>query len=143
MTIFIFIVLLVLLILVHELGHFSVAKLFKIRVDEFGVFFPPRIAAIKRGETEYSINWLPFGGFVKIFGENFDEGKHNPRSFISKSRPVQAAVLIAGIGFNLLFAWLLLSAGYFYGLPTPLSYTGFGTVENQKVTLVSILPGSP
>lgn len=143
MAILIFIVLLVGLILVHELGHFSVAKLFGIRVDEFGIFFPPRIAAVRRGETEYSINWLPFGGFVRIFGENSNEGMADPRSFINKSRWVQAAVLLAGVGFNIVFAWLLLSAGYMAGLPTAIEHDGFGTVTNARPMIVATVPGSP
>jgi regulator of sigma E protease len=67
MTIILFIIVLAILILTHELGHFLVAKLGKIRVDEFGLGLPPRIAGIKKGETLYSLNWLPFGGFIKIF----------------------------------------------------------------------------
>jgi hypothetical protein len=65
MSLIIFILLLALLILVHELGHFSVAKFFKIKVEEFGIGFPPRLLSIKRGETVYSLNLLFFGGFVK------------------------------------------------------------------------------
>lgn len=82
MTILIFILILVCLILAHEFGHFIVAKAFKIRVDEFGIFFPPRIAAFKWGETEYSLNWLPFGGFVRIFGEDgeAESAQKNPSS---------------------------------------------------------------
>ncbi|MDE1925208.1 MAG: site-2 protease family protein [Patescibacteria group bacterium] len=143
MTIVYFILILVVLILVHEFGHFIAAKAFGIRVDEFGIFFPPRIAAIKKGETEYSINWLPFGGFVKIFGENAGEGLDDPRSFAHKNRWVQATVLVAGIVFNLLFAWLVLSAGYMVGLPTPVDHQGFGTVTDAQATVVDVLPGSP
>src|ERR1700681_4854657 len=108
MSIILFIFILVILILVHEFGHFIVAKAFGIRVDEFGIFFPPRIAAIKYGETEYSINWLPFGGFVKIFGENppsddeaIESEGRDSRAFHNKNRWIQAAVLVAGIFFNL------------------------------------------
>ena len=64
------------LILVHELGHFWAAKFFGIRVDEFGIGFPPRIASKKKGDTTYSINWLPFGGFVRIFGESTLDKPH-------------------------------------------------------------------
>ena len=74
MSILIFLVLLVGLIIVHECGHFFAAKLFGIKVDEFGIGFPPRVLAWRYGETEYSLNWLPFGGFVRIFGERLDEG---------------------------------------------------------------------
>ena len=58
------------LILGHEAGHFFAARWFKLKIEEFGIGFPPRIFARKKGETEYSVNWLPFGGFVRIAGEN-------------------------------------------------------------------------
>ncbi len=143
MTFVYFILILIGLVIVHEFGHFIVAKLFKIRVDEFGVFFPPRLFAIKKGETEYSFNSIPVGGFVKIFGENYDEGKSDPRSFVSKPRYVQAAVIAAGIIFNLLFAWLVLSAGYMAGLPTSADSKTFGNVTNAHVEVVGVLAGSP
>src|SRR5581483_6472740 len=142
MSILLFILVLVVLILVHEFGHFIVAKTFGIRVDEFGIFFPPRIFAFKWGETEYSLNWLPFGGFVKIYGENYD-AKPEPRSFTGKSRWVQAAVIVAGIVCNLIFAWFILSAGYVVGLPTPTEHEGFGTVTNAHPTVVTVLDNSP
>ena len=70
MTIILFVLVLVALIVVHEFGHFVVAKLSKMRVDEFGIGYPPRIWGKKIGETEYTLNALPFGGFVKIYGED-------------------------------------------------------------------------
>ncbi|MDO8548152.1 MAG: site-2 protease family protein, partial [bacterium] len=153
MTLFFFILILVLLILVHEFGHFVVAKFFGIKVHEFGIFFPPRIFSKKFGETEYSLNWLPFGGFVKIFGENYDEGKDDPsrqgaaeadpRSFVNKSRWQQAAVILAGIVFNLLFAWLALTVGYMVGLPTSAEHRGFGLVQGATPTVIAVLPDSP
>lgn len=143
MAFLIFIGLLVALILVHELGHFAVAKFFKIRVDEFGIFFPPRLAGLKRGETEYTLNLLPLGGFVRIFGENAQEGKGDPRSFASKSRWVQAAVIVAGVVMNVLFAWLILSLGYMAGLPTSREHAGFGEVKNVHTTVLAVLPDSP
>lgn len=149
MTLILFIAILVVLILAHEFGHFIVAKAFGIRVDEFGIFFPPRIAAFKWGETWYSINWLPFGGFVRIFGENPPEAAapsselHDSRAFYNKSRWVQASCLVAGIAFNLIFAWLVLSAGYMAGLPTAIEHRGLGTVTNARPTVVEVLPNSP
>jgi regulator of sigma E protease len=142
MTILIFVLILVCLILAHEFGHFIVAKAFGIRVDEFGIFFPPRIFAIKWGETEYSLNWLPFGGFVRIFGEDGGE-TDDKRSFAKKSRWIQAAVIVAGIVFNLVLAWFLLTAGYMYGIQTPVDHEGVGTVQNAQATIVGIFPGSP
>ncbi len=143
MFILLFILILVALIIVHEFGHFIVAKMFGIRVDEFGIFFPPRLFAFKKGETEYSFNSLPLGGFVKIFGENYDEGKGVARSFVSKPRYVQAAVILAGIVFNFLFAWLVLSAGYMAGLPASPDQTSLGPVTNLHVLVSGTLPNSP
>ena len=65
-----FIVVLSILVIIHELGHYFTAKFFGIKVEEFGIGFPPRAFGIKRGETVYSINWLPIGGFVKLYGED-------------------------------------------------------------------------
>lgn len=143
MFILIFILILVALIVVHEFGHFIVAKLFGIRVDEFGIFFPPRLLSFTKGETTYSINSLPLGGFVKIFGENYDEGHGALRSFVSKPRYVQAAVILAGIAFNLLFAWLILSAGYMAGLPASPEQKALGPVTDSHVLVSGTLPNSP
>jgi regulator of sigma E protease len=141
--IILFILVLVVLIVVHEFGHFSVAKLFGIRVDEFGIGFPPRLFGKKIGETLYSVNLLFFGGFVKIFGENPDEAGDSARSFANKSRWVQAAVIAAGIMCNILFAWLALSVGYMVGLPTSKEHVGVGEVRNVSIEIVGVVPGSP
>lgn len=143
MSLVFFILILVVLILVHEFGHFVVAKLFGVRVDEFGIGFPPRLLMVSVGETLYSLNLLLFGGFVKIFGENQKEGKGDPRALSSKLRSVQAAVLVAGVLFNLLFAWLVFSAGYVVGLPTSASYEGLGQVREVYPTIVGVLSDSP
>ncbi|MDP3996723.1 MAG: site-2 protease family protein [bacterium] len=145
MTIIIFIVILALLILVHELGHFLVAKKSGIRVDEFGLGFPPKAVSIKKGETEYSLNWIPFGGFVKIFGENPDEesieGPDKERSFVHKNRAIQSAVLVAGVTFNMIFAWFLISLGFFVGMPA--SSEIYPDVTNPKTMIVAVRPDSP
>src|SRR3989344_7736098 len=104
MFILIFIIILAILIVSPEFGHFIVAKLAGIRVDEFGLGFPPRLVGWRRGETIYSLNLIPFGGFVKIFGETPDAeslgGPDRTRSLIAKSKWIQAAVLAAGVAFN-------------------------------------------
>lgn len=114
MNILIFIAVIVALIVVHEFGHFIAAKWSGMRVDEFGLGYPPRALVIgKIGETEYTLNWLPFGGFVKIYGEDqstkVSEDVGAGRAFSQKSRPIQALVLIAGVAMNLLFAWIIFS----------------------------------
>lgn len=146
MSVFLFLVVLGVLVLSHEFGHFIVAKKSGIRVDEFGFGFPPRLFGWKRGETTYSLNLLPFGGFVKIFGENPDEeslaGADAARSLTTKPRHVQAAVLVAGVVCNLLLAWLLLSLGLMVGMPVS---TGSGLVVNGpiKLLITSVLANSP
>ncbi|HYC34274.1 MAG TPA: site-2 protease family protein, partial [Candidatus Paceibacterota bacterium] len=143
MSIIIFLIILSVLVFVHELGHFLFAKKNGIRVDEFAIGFPPRIFSVKRGETRYSINLLPLGGYVKIFGENPDEesisGPDRERSFINKKRPVQAAVLFAGILFNILFAWVLFTGSFMAGV---VNIDPNGTGEG-KLYVTNILPESP
>lgn len=146
MSLFIFILILVALIWVHELGHFAAAKLFRIRVDEFAIGFPPRLFRLRLGETDYTFNLLLIGGFVKIYGEDPSssaEATQDKRALSSRSRGVQALVVAAGITMNLLFAWVLLSAGYMYGLPTSAAHEGFGTVANPQPMIVGVLPDSP
>lgn len=137
MIIILFIAILALLILAHEFGHFIVAKLSGTKVEEFGLGFPPRIFGVKKGETIYSINWIPFGGFVKIFGE--DSTKTEPRSFASKPVYIRAAMLAAGVFFNLLLAWLLLSIVYSAGAPTQVEA---GT-PGSYVTILETQIGTP
>jgi len=148
------------LVIAHEAGHFFTAKSFKIRVDEFGFGFPPKLFGIKKGETEYSINALPFGGFVKIFGEDMDEadsvevgfldkkdtsGKVDlSRSLVSKPKYQQALVMLAGIVANFLLAWLLFSFGFLSGLPTSVGSQPAGyQLQNTHLTIVSVLAKSP
>ena len=101
-TIAIFVAVLAVLVLSHEFGHFIVAKKSGMRVDEFGFGFPPRIASIKKGETRYSFNLFPIGGFVKIFGE--DGGSRNDiKSFSSRPVWIRSLVIVAGVLTNLLF----------------------------------------
>jgi regulator of sigma E protease len=149
MTIIIFILVLVALIVVHEFGHFVVAKLSGMRVDEFGIGYPPRAWSWKRGETEYTLNWLPFGGFVRIYGEDgIDEGGKivtdgKGRAFTDKNRFVQAVVLVAGIVMNLAFAWLLLSATLAIGTQRALAPEEIATTPDAALVVASVLPGSP
>ncbi len=110
MSILLFILVLGVLIFVHELGHFLVAKKSGIRVDEFAIGFPPRIFSITKGGTRYALNLIPFGGYVKIFGETPEDGatdKTATDSMINKSKWIQAAVLVAGVTFNIIFAFIL------------------------------------
>jgi len=154
-SIIIFIIILSALIIVHELGHFLVAKKFDIRVDEFGLGFPPRVTKlfIWKG-TPFTLNWLPFGGFVKIFGENptessqlggsaskYLEAEPSSESFQSKNRGIQASVLVSGVAGNFLFAWFLISLGFIVGLPAPANLSL--PVENARTVITTVLPATP
>ena len=148
MSIFLFIIILAVLILAHEFGHFIAAKRAGIRVDEFGIGFPPRLWKKKIGETTYSLNAFPVGGFVKIFGEDPDDesihGKDAKRSFVHKSKWVQAWVIGAGIIFNLLLAWILISVGFMAGLPFSAEDEVYGSrVEGAVLTVTQVMPNSP
>lgn len=213
MAIIIFLIVLILLILVHELGHFLVSKAFGVRVDEFGLGLPPRIFGLQTWKqsklekiagseemkvdietslssdgnqvvkeiitdeikeidtikkvrrwrligggkeltdedrklgTVYSLNWIPFGGFVKIFGENPDDesisGSDSRRSLVNKPKWIQTLVLVAGISFNVIFAWLLISAGFMSGLPSSVSAYPDYHFNDAKVVVTNVLPGSP
>jgi len=151
MSIIIFIIVLVVLILVHEFGHFISAKKSGIRVDEFGIGFPPRIFGKKIGETVYSLNWIPFGGFVKIFGEDPDDesilGPDSKRSFVNKPRRIQALAIVAGVTFNMFLAVILLSAGFLVGMPVsdndPLITKKGYEITNANLTVISVLPDAP
>lgn len=148
MSIIIFIVILLVLIIVHEFGHFIAAKKSGIRVDEFGVGFPPRLFARKKGETEYSINAIPFGGFVKIYGENPEEapaeGPDAERSFSRKPLGIQALVLVMGVVFNIILAWVLFSAGFMIGLPTSAASMPAGReLADAALVVTGVAAGTP
>jgi regulator of sigma E protease len=147
MTILIFIIILAILVFVHELGHFLSAKKSGVRVDEFAVGFPPKIFKKKYKGTEYSIGTIPFGGFVKIFGEDPHQEKieeaDKEKSFYYKPKTTRIFILSAGIIMNILFAYLLISFGFMIGLPTGEGHSRFGSVQNPQLTITSVMPGSP
>jgi regulator of sigma E protease len=123
-TLLVFLLILSLLILVHELGHFLVARKNGVRVEEFGLGLPPRVFGKKIGETIYSLNLLPFGGFVKLSGEDESEidseQPADPRSFISKTPLQRALILVAGVFMNFMLAVVLYYTFFFM--------TGFKTL---------------
>lgn len=146
MSILIFILVIVALIVVHEFGHFVAAKLSGMRVDEFGLGYPPRALTLaKKGETIYTLNWLPFGGFVKIHGEDgLKSGESpDPRAFSSKSRLAQSIVLVAGVAMNLLFAYVLITGALVAGTPRALTPDEIPTARDVQLAVAAVLPGSP
>jgi len=116
-------------------------------VDEFAIGFPPRIWALKRGETTYAINWIPLGGYVKIHGENSEEDDGSSKSFQQKPAWSRILVIIAGVVMNLLFALIALSIAFSFGITSSSSGLGLETipgakVSNQQVIVEQILTGS-
>lgn len=143
-TIIIFLVLLSLLVLVHEAGHFLTARWTGMKVEEFGIGFPPRLFSWRRGGTRYSINAVPIGGFVKIKGET-GEDRSDPEAFVSKSASKRALVLSAGVIMNIVAAWFLLTIGFVAGLPQVVDETvpKAATVRQEYVQIYSVWPDSP
>jgi regulator of sigma E protease len=130
-TIVLFFVILGSLVLVHELGHFITARLAGVRVLEFGIGFPPRAKVLRsRGETLYTLNWLPIGGFVKLEGEDGDDAD-DPRSFARAKLPTKLIILAAGVVMNLLAAFAIFTL--IAWLATPY----------QGVRFFDVQPGSP
>ncbi|MBI2475515.1 RIP metalloprotease RseP [Candidatus Uhrbacteria bacterium] len=144
LTLLIFIIVLSLLVFVHELGHFLVAKKTGMKVEEFGFGFPPKLFGIKRGETIYSINWIPLGGFVRIKGESGDH-KEDPDSFSSKKIWQRFSVLIAGVAMNLVLAAVLFSIGFMVGLPSVVdnNLPKSARVNQPELTIMTVLEKSP
>lgn len=146
-TTLIFIGILSLLVIVHEFGHFFVAKRSGMKVEEFGLGLPPRAWGKQIGETIYSINWLPFGGFVRILGESGEDSK-NPRSFSAKPFWKRFLVLFAGVTMNFLLASYLLMLGNTAGLPTAVTTEDIienrvGNFSDLKVQIMGVAPQSP
>ena len=141
-TAIIFLLVLTVLVFVHELGHFLAARLFKIRVDEFAIGFPPRVFSWMWGKTRYAINLLPLGGYVRIYGEN-TEDERTPDNMLSKPRWQQAVVLVAGVTFNVIFAWILLSTSLMLGTKSSADAMPPELVKDKALTLMIVNPGSP
>src|SRR5262245_28321259 len=105
-TIVIFLAMLGVLVVIHELGHFFTARFATIRVLEFGVGFPPRAKVLSNhGETLYTLNWLPIGGFVRLEGE--DGESEDPRSFTVAPLFTKLVILAAGVVMNLVLAFVI------------------------------------
>jgi len=125
-----FLLVLGILVLAHELGHFITARLAGVKVLEFGIGFPPRLFGIRRGETIYSVNLLPLGGFVKMLGE---EDPGDPRSLAAQPPLWRLIILSAGAAMNVVLAVALLSGTYLVPRDVPVG----------QVIIVEVAPGSP
>lgn len=151
MSVILFIIILLVLIIGHEFGHFTVAKWVKMKVLEFGVGFPPKIWGKKIGDTVYSINIIPFGGFVRIFGEDtpsseadFGSASENEKAFSNRSKVSQAAVLFAGPGMNVVLGFLAFVLAYSIGVATVAEDgASISSIQDGRVIIANVLPHSP
>ncbi|MCX6715242.1 MAG: RIP metalloprotease RseP [Candidatus Uhrbacteria bacterium] len=147
LTVLLFILILSVLVFVHELGHFLVARACGMEVEEFGFGFPPRAAGFyfkRGGKTMYSINWIPIGGFVRIKGEN-GNNKNDHDSFSSKKPWQRFLVLIAGVVMNFFLAAVLFSIGFTIGLPTMIdrALPAQAHVTESHLMIMEIVADSP
>ncbi len=138
-TAVVFIIILSILVFIHEFGHFAVARIIGVKVEEFGFGLPPRLWGRKIKGTIYSLNWLPIGGFVKLAGEDEQEISPNQKTqgikhfFWARTKKERAAILLAGVTMNFLLA---------VGISTYLLTQGVQEVTGQ-VHVERVLPGSP
>ena len=153
---FAFVLLLTLLIIIHEMGHFIAAKFFGVTVEEFGFGLPPKaLTLFKQGGTLFTLNWVPFGGFVRLKGENeisvekrFDKG-----SFASASFTARITILCGGVFMNFVLAFILLTIGFSVGHWVPNFYTSIEQMQEAAargeismetgVYITDVMPGGP
>lgn len=138
LTIVLFVFILGLLVFVHEMGHFIVAKLSNIKVEEFAFGFPPKIWSKKKGETVYAINAIPIGGYVKMLGES--EESQSSRSFSQKKPGTRATVSVAGVLMNVVLAWLILTIGFAVGMSPLVSSPD--SIPGKKLSSSVIVAGT-
>ncbi|MDD4351540.1 MAG: M50 family metallopeptidase [Candidatus Gracilibacteria bacterium] len=150
-TIIVFVIIFGLIVFIHELGHFVMARRNGIRVTEFGFGMPPRIWGKRIGETLYSINWIPIGGFVRMLGQDDFDAKagekadRDPHSFENKTTWQKTKVLVAGVTMNFLLAWLLFSIAYTAGIQPIIQGTSSfeKALEYKDVVIKEVELGAP
>lgn len=152
MTILIFIVTILILVLIHEFGHFLAARKFGIKILEFGFGIPPRVVGKKWGETLVSLNWLPLGGFVRLLGEDDTDSQalKDKRSFAVQKVWKRIVVVVAGVTMNLLLAWVLFYAtlsaqGFKTQIPLLVDhhFVGVNQTNEQLIVVSNVAKGSP
>jgi regulator of sigma E protease len=132
---------LIALMIIHEFGHFIIAKKFGVRVDEFGIGYPPRIFGKKFGETIYSINWLPLGAFVRIYGE--EGGVDDYRSFLGQAIWKRVLIVLGGVIAFWLAAIVIFSVVFLIGADLPIADGDYTGLQNPKVVIISTSANSP
>jgi len=154
-TIIAFVAILSIIVFVHELGHFSTARFFGAKVEEFGLGLPPRIFGVKKednkfkvvgpkhedpeGQTIYSVNWIPIGGFVKIRGEN-GEDPDDPKSFANKKIWQRVIMISAGVIMNFVLCAVILIIGFMVGIPAVVEGDTNGAIVSEPtIQIVEIV----
>ncbi len=137
-AVFPFLGILLVVVVVHEIGHYVAARMCGVKVLEFGVGFPPRAWAWKRGETEYSVNWTPLGGFVRLLGE---EDPSDPRSLAAQSAGKRLFVMSAGVLMNIALAVLLLSVAWMIPRERDLSLAMIMEVQEGTPAAEAVVTG--
>ncbi len=143
-TLLIFLLVLSVLVLAHEWGHYVAARWAKVHIEEFGLGFPPRAKKLWSNKlgTIFSLNWLPLGGFVRLREENKDQPK-DPKAFINRPLGQRMVIVLAGIVMNIFLAWGLLSLGYMVGLPSLTNDVPAQNLENVEVRISGVQKNSP
>lgn len=146
-TIIIFIIVLGVLVLVHELGHFWAAKAAKCKVHKFSIGFPPVIFRKKYKETDYQVGALPLGGYVSIEGEDGNGDKDDPGNFSNKSFAWKTLIISAGVLMNIALAYVLMSIGLIAGVPVLVEqdtdFGKFARLDDNQITIVNVLENTP
>jgi regulator of sigma E protease len=138
-TVVLFLFILGALVVIHELGHFITARLAGVRVLEFGIGFPPRAKVLRTsGETLYTLNWLPIGGFVKLEGEDGDSGD-DPRSFVNARLWKKLVILVAGVAMNVVLAFVIFTG--IAGLASPVLGVSFDAVQPDSPAAAAGITG--
>ena len=132
---------LIALMIIHEFGHFIIAKKFGVRVDEFGIGYPPRMFGKKIGETIYSVNWIPLGAFVRIYGE--EGGLDDYRSFSTLKIWKRVLIVIGGVAAFWLAAIVIFSIVFAMGTDLPVGDSDVQGLTNPQVKVISVSQNSP
>lgn len=142
LTLISFIIILGILVLIHEYGHFISARKLGVDVEEFGIGFPPRVWSWKKSGVIYSLNLIPIGGFVKIRGENGEDD--DPRSFASQATWKKSLIVSAGVIMNMFLAVVLLAVAFYIGIPQILSQDAdLNKISNRAVIIADLVSASP
>ena len=127
--------------IIHEFGHFIIAKKFGVRVDEFGIGYPPRIFGKKFGETIYSVNWIPLGAFVRIYGE--EGGLDDYKSFSNLKIWKRVLIIIGGVAAFWLASIIIFSIVFAMGADLPVGDQDVAGLNNPQIKVISVSQNSP